>query len=256
MTAPTVPPADTATRPATATVTDAIRASARIGPARTAMLSISERVRGGLAFALLGFLACDLPTRLHGAPSSWIWNGIGAIACGIAGYSTRSGSPGRCARRSMLWCMAAICAGLTLDAMRSPLEAILDICGGTLDAGAMWNTLVLHLQWFPMSMLAMLALLIRREADRKVGHRRSTVRALVRAPVRVALEFAAMLLVMALGMTAIKALAFGTGLRWDTSGVAVAMLVSMLAFYALSDRVALGEVSLKDRLRNKNGQIT
>ncbi|WP_278647566.1 hypothetical protein [Burkholderia lata] len=220
------------------------------------MLPISGRVRGGLAFALLGFLACDLPTRLHGAPSSWIWNGIGAVACGIAGYSTRSGSPGRCARRSMLWCMAAICAGLTLDAMRSPLDAILNICGGTLDAGTMWNTLVLHLQWFPMSMLAMLALLIRREADRQGAHRRSTVRALVRAPVRVALEFAAMLLVMALGMTAIKASAFSLGLRWDTSGVAVAMLVSMLAFYALSDRVALGAVSLKDRLRNKNERIT
>lgn len=214
------------------------------------MLSISERVRGGMAFAILGYLTCDLPTRLHGAPSSWIWNGIGAIACGMAGYSTRSGSPGRCARRSMLWCMAAICAGLTLDAMRSPVDAMLDICGGTLDAGAMWNTLVLHLQWFPMSMLAMLALLILREADRKDRHRRSTVRVLVRAPVRVTLEFAGMLLVMALGMTAIKALAFGLGLRWDTSGVAVSMLVSMLGFYALSDRAALGEGSLEDRLRN------
>lgn len=50
-----------------------------------------------------------------------------------------------------------------------PVDAILDICGGTLDAGAMWNTLVLHLQWFPMSMLAMLALLILREADRRTG---------------------------------------------------------------------------------------
>ncbi|MPV68469.1 hypothetical protein [Burkholderia sp. BE17] len=208
-----------------------------------------------MAFAILGYLACDLPTRLHGAPSSWTWNGIGAIACGIAGYSTRSGSPGRCARRSMLGCMAAVGAGLTLDAMRSPVDAILDICGGTLDAGAMWNTLVLHLQWFPMSMLAMLALLILREADRKDRHRRSTVRMLVRAPVRVALGFAGMLLVMALGMTAIKASAFSLGLRWDTSGVAVSMLVSMLAFYALSDRAALGEGALKDRLRNKNGQI-
>ncbi|UVE70509.1 hypothetical protein L2Y90_32330 (plasmid) [Burkholderia pyrrocinia] len=208
-----------------------------------------------MAFAILGYLACDLPTRLHGAPSSWTWNGIGAIACGFAGYSTRSGSPGRCARRSMLGCMAAVCAGLTLDTMRSPVDAILDICGGTLDAGAMWNTLVLHLQWFPMSMLAMLALLILREVDRKDRHRRSTVRVLVRAPVRVALGFAGMLLVMALGMTAIKASAFSLGLRWDTSGVAVSMLVSMLAFYALSDRAALGEGALKDRLRNKNGQI-
>lgn len=156
----------------------------------------------------------------------------------------------------MLWCMAAICAGLTLDAMRSPLDAILNICGGTLDAGAMWNAIVLHLQWFPMSMLAMLALLILREADRTDRHRRSSVRVLVRAPVRVALGFAGMLLVMALGMTAIKALALSLGLRWDTSGVAVSMLVSMLAFYALSDRAALGAGSLKDRLRNKNGQIT
>lgn len=254
MTARSAPPADPARRPAT--VTGAIRACVEAGPARTAMLPMPERVRGALAFATLGYLACDLPTRLHGAPSSWIWNGIGALACGVAGYSTRGGSPGRCARRSMLWCMAAICAGLTLDAMRAPLEAILDICGGTLDTGAMWNMLVLHLQWFPMSMLAMLALLIRREADRKDGHRRGPVSVLVRAPVRVALEFAGMLLVMALGMTAIRAIAYSVGLRWDTSGVAFAMLVSMLAFYALSDRAALAEESLKGRLRNKNGQIT
>ncbi|TCW84380.1 hypothetical protein C5O80_15225 [Burkholderia sp. SRS-46] len=156
----------------------------------------------------------------------------------------------------MLWCMPAICAGLTLDAMRSPLDAILNIFGGTLEADAVWNTLVLHLRWFPMSMLAMLALLILREADRKDRLRRNTVRVLVLAPVRVAPEFAAMLLVMALGMTAIKALAFSLGLRWDTSGVAFAMLVSMLAFYALSNRAALREVSLTDRLRNINGRIT
>ncbi|WP_143751027.1 hypothetical protein [Burkholderia sp. HI2714] len=254
MTAPTAPPADPARRPAT--VTDAIRACVGIGPARTAVISLSERVGGAMAFALLGYLACDLPTRLHGAPSSWIWNGVGAMVCGIAGYSMKGGASGGCARRAMLQCMAAICAGLTLDAIRSPVEAILDICGGTLDAGAMWNTLVLHLQWFPMSMLAMLALLILREADRKDGQRRSTVRALVRTPARVALEFAAMLLVMALGMTAIRALALGLGLRWDTSGVAVAMLVSMLASIALSDRAARAGRALNGRLRNKNIHIT
>ncbi|WP_155633970.1 hypothetical protein [Burkholderia cepacia] len=252
MAAPSAPPADPARRPATG----AIRACVEAGPARTAVLALPERMRGALAFAALGYLACDLPTRLHGAASSWIWNGIGALACGVAGYSTRGGSPGRCARRSMLWCLAAICAGLTLDAMRAPLEAILDICGGTLDAGAMWNMLVLHLQWFPMSMLAMLALLIRREADREDRHRRSPVRALVRASARVALAFAGMLLVMALGMTAIRAMAFSVGLRWDTSGVAFAMLVSMLAFYALSDRAACAAGALNGRLRNKDGPVT
>lgn len=61
---------------------------------------------------------------------------------------------------------------------------------------------------------------------------------LVVVPVRVALEFAGMQLVMALGMTAIRASAFAAGLRWDTSGVAVSMLASMLAFDALSDRAA------------------
>lgn len=191
-----------------------------------------------MAFALLGYLACDLPTRLHGAPSSWIWNGIGAMVCAIAGYSMQGGLSGGCARRAMLLCTGAIGAGLTLDAMRSPVDAILDICGGTLDAGAMWNTLVLHLQWFPMSMLAMLALLIVREADRKDRRRRGAASMLVVVPVRVALEFAGMQLVMALGMTAIRASAFAAGLRWDTSGVAVSMLASMLAFDALSDRAA------------------
>ncbi|MBZ4241773.1 hypothetical protein LAN32_25410, partial [Mycobacterium tuberculosis] len=72
-----------------------------------------------------------MPTRLHGAPSSWIWNGIGAMVCGIAGYSMQGGLSGGCARRAMLLCTGAIGAGLTLDAMRSPVDAILDICGGT-----------------------------------------------------------------------------------------------------------------------------
>ncbi|MBA9831751.1 hypothetical protein D7S91_24550 [Burkholderia contaminans] len=160
------------------------------------------------------------------------------MVCGIAGYSMQGGLSGGCARRAMLLCTGAIGAGLTLDAMRSPVDAILDICGGTLDARAMWNTLVLHLQWFPMSMLAMLALLILREADRKDRRRRGAASMLVVVPVRVALEFAGMQLVMALGMTAIRASAFAAGLRWDTSGVAVSMLASMLAFDALSDRAA------------------
>ncbi|KEZ05870.1 hypothetical protein GQ57_10720 [Burkholderia sp. MSh2] len=200
-------------------------------------------MRGLAWFALLGYLTCDLPTRLHGASPGWFWPCIGAIACGFAGYSTRDGSSGRCARRSMLRCMAAICAGLTLDALRAPLDAILDICGGTLAADAVWNMLVLHLRWFPMSMLAMLMLLILREAERTDRRRRGTMRVLVVPPVRVALEAAAMLLVMALGMTAIKAVAFSLGMRWDTSGVAFAMLVSMLAFYALIDRAVPGRVS-------------
>ncbi|WP_152601881.1 MULTISPECIES: hypothetical protein [Burkholderia] len=132
---------------------------------------------------------------------------------------------------------------MTLDALRAPLDAILDICGGTLAADAVWNMLVLHLRWFPMSMLAMLMLLILREAERTDRRRRGTMRVLVVPPVRVALEAAAMLLVMALGMTAIKAVAFSLGMRWDTSGVAFAMLVSMLAFYALIDRAVPGRVS-------------
>ncbi|RQT28654.1 hypothetical protein DF037_15915 [Burkholderia contaminans] len=163
------------------------------------------------------------------------------MVCGIAGYSMKGGVSGGCARRAMLQCVGAIGAGLTLDAIRSPVDAILGICGGTLDAGAMWNMLVLHLQWFPMSMLAMLALLILREADRKDRRRRGAASMLVAVPVRVALEFAGMQLVMALGMTAIRASAFVAGLRWDTSGVAVSMLASMLAFYALSDRAARAE---------------
>ncbi|WP_431823270.1 hypothetical protein [Burkholderia sp. F1] len=224
---PTAPPAD------------------RVG--RIAGVSLSARLRGVMSFALLGYAACDLPTRLHDSYSSWIWSVGGAIACAIAGYMSGSGPSGRCARRSMRWCIAAVCVGLTLDAMRTPIDTILNVCGGALDAGVMSNTLTMHLRWFPVSTSAMLAVVLLHHAGRLNMIRVDKVRVAAKALARIGIESAAMLLAMTTGMAATQATASSLGLRWDASGVAFAMLASMLAFYELSHRAT----RFAERIRNK-----
>ncbi|WP_157643240.1 hypothetical protein [Burkholderia ubonensis] len=214
---------------------------------RIAVVSLSARLRGLMSFALLGYVACDLPTRLHDSYSSWTWNCAGAIACAIAGYMSGSGPAGRCARRSMRWCIAAVCVGLTLDAMRTPIDTILNVCGGALDTGVVWNTLMLHLRWFPASTSAMLAVVLLHHAGRLNMIRLDKVRVAAKALVWIGIEIAAMLLAMTAGMAATQATAFSLGLRWDASGVAFAMLASMLAFYELSHRAA----RVAERIQNK-----
>ncbi|WP_157655564.1 hypothetical protein [Burkholderia ubonensis] len=217
----------------------------RVG--RIAIVSLSARLLDMMSFALLGYVACDLPTRLQDSYSSWTWNCAGALACAIAGYMSGSGPSGRCARRSMRWCIAAVCVGLTLDAMRTPIDAILNVCGGALDTGVVWNTLTLHLRWFPVSTSAMLAVVLLHHAGRLNMIRLDKVRVAAKALARIGIEIAAMLLAMTAGMAATQATAFSLGLRWDASGVAFAMLASMLAFYDLNHRAA----RLAERIQNK-----
>ncbi|WP_157637021.1 hypothetical protein [Burkholderia ubonensis] len=214
---------------------------------RIAVVSLSARLRGLISFALLGYVACDLPTRLHDSYSSWTWNCAGAIACAIAGYMSGGSPSGRCARRSMRWCIAAVCVGLTLDALRTPIDTILNVCGGALDTGVVWNTLMLHLRWFPASTSAMLAVVLLHHAGRLNMIRLDKVRVAAKALARIGIEIAAMLLAMTIGMAATQATAFSLGLRWDASGVAFAMLASMLAFYELSHRAA----RVAERIQNK-----
>ncbi|WP_157636407.1 hypothetical protein [Burkholderia ubonensis] len=200
-----------------------------------------------MSFALLGYVACDLPTRLQDSNSSWTWNCAGAIACVSAGYMSGSGPSGRCARRSMRWCIAAVCVGLTLDALRTPIDTILNVCGGALDTGVVWNTLMLHLHWFPASTSAMLAVVLLHHAGRLNMIRLDKMHVAAKALVWIGIEIAAMLLAMTTGMAATQATAFRLGLRWDASGVAFAMLASMLAFYELSHRAA----RVAERIQNK-----
>ncbi|WP_157382410.1 hypothetical protein [Burkholderia ubonensis] len=214
---------------------------------RIAVVSLSARLRGLISFALLGYVACDFPTRLQDSYSSWTWNCAGAIACAIAGYMSEGSPSGRCARRSMRWCIAAVCVGLTLDALRTPIDTILNVCGGALDTGVVWNTLMLHLRWFPASTSAMLAVVLLHHAGRLNMIRLDKVRVAAKALARIGIEIAAMLLAMTIGMAATQATAFSLGLRWDASGVAFAMLASMLAFYELSHRAA----RVAERIRNK-----
>ncbi|WP_232442127.1 hypothetical protein [Burkholderia ubonensis] len=214
---------------------------------RIAVVSLSARLRGLMSFALVGYVACDLPTRLQDSYSSWTWSCAGAIACAIAGYMSGSGPSGRCARRSMRWCITAVCVGLTLDALRTPIETILNVCGGALDTGVVWNTLMLHLRWFPVSTSAMLAVVLLHHAGRLNMIRLDKMHVAAKALVWIGIEIAAMLLAMTTGMAATQATAFSLGLRWDASGVAFAMLASMLAFYELSHRAA----RVAERIQNK-----
>lgn len=147
----------------------------------------------------------------------------------------------------MRWCIAAVCVGLTLDALRTPIDTILNVCGGALDTDVVWNTLMLHLRWFPVSTSAMLAVVLLHHAGRLNMIRLDKVRVAAKALARIGIEIAAMLLAMTTGMAATQATAFSLGLHWDASGVAFAMLASMLAFYELSHRAA----RLAERIQNK-----
>ncbi|KWB46595.1 hypothetical protein WL36_12765 [Burkholderia ubonensis] len=136
---------------------------------------------------------------------------------------------------------------MTLDALRTPIDTILNVCGGALDTGVVWNTLMLHLRWFPASTSAMLAVVLLHHAGRLNMIRLDKVRVAAKALARIGIEIAAMLLAMTIGMAATHATAFSLGLRWDASGVAFAMLASMLAFYELIHRAA----RVAERIRNK-----
>ncbi len=191
-----------------------------------------------LLFALLGFAAGDLPVLVHGAQTSWVWSCCSAIACGAARYAAAAWRLHRCVRGTMLFCIVVTSAGAALDFSRVPPEAILYLCGAGQSAGFGWDQLLGHLRWFPVTMMAMLALIVFRRGGVPHGARRGRTGAALLTALRIALEFGAMSVLMALGMSAMEKLALGLGVPWVANGMVCAMLTGMLAFLLLSNWVA------------------
>lgn len=187
-----------------------------------------------LLFGLLGYAAGDLPVMLHGAPTFWIWSCLGALV-GAAAESLATAWPAaRCTRAPMAACMAAVSAGAAFDFMIVPPEAMVSLCSNALSRGMSSDLLMAHLRWFPATALAMLVLLAvpRLSVLKTVSTSRS--RALLLMPVLIALEFCAMLVLMTLGMDALKVLAQIAGLPWTANGMVAAMMASMWVFFLLS----------------------
>ncbi|GHD60810.1 hypothetical protein [Jeongeupia chitinilytica] len=182
-----------------------------------------------LLLAALGALVLDLPVRLHGASAAWSWTVLGSLACAAieAAVALRVLPP--CRRSAMLACLAAVGVGTWLDFSRIAPEALLSFC--TTSAAADWLGLPLeHLRWFPFTALLMLAVVVQERVDGRFA---------LPALGWVMVEFAAMLLVMALGMVAFKGLALSLGLPWVANGMVGAMLLSMLAFSLLHAGIQL-----------------
>jgi uncharacterized protein YejL (UPF0352 family) len=176
-----------------------------------------------LLLAVLGALVLDLPVRLHGAPADLSWTLLGALACAVveAAVALRVLRP--CRRSAMLACLLAIGIGTWLDFSRIAPEALLSFC--TTPTASGWLGLPLeHLRWFPFTALLMLGVVVQGRAAGRFA---------LPALGWVVAEFAAMLLVMALGMAVFKSLAQALGLPWAANGMVGVMLLSMLAFSLL-----------------------
>lgn len=194
-------------------------------------------VRAGFAcwvplFALLGWAASDMPALLHGARTSWIWSGLSMLVCVAAERMTTRWPVRHCSRLAMLSCMAAIGLGMTLDFLMVPPEAVVDLCSGRPPSG-FWNGIAFsayeHLRWFPVTLLAMFALVAVEHVCAWRCDRPGQAMATLRAGCLIALEFGAMLAAMAFSMAALRSLALEFRWPWTANAMASVMLVSMLA---------------------------
>lgn len=150
----------------------------------------------------------------------------------------------------MLRCMAAIGLGTTLDFMVVPPQAILDMCS-TRGAAGLWSgiadALFAHLKWFPLTVLAMLALVAAQHIHGWRAEPTSRAVATLRATCRTALDFSAMLATMAVSMMALRSLALALGLPWTANALVSTMLLSMLAFLLLRGWCAVTMAALQRR---------
>lgn len=135
---------------------------------------------------------------------------------------------------AMLVCMAAVSAGMVLDFMRVPPASLLSLCSSVAGMGV--PALLVHVRWFPLTMLAMLLLICVPYRPRAQREQRSV--ALSAAVLGMLVAFPCMLLVMALWMNAGKAIAAMLGWPWTANGMVSLMLTGMLAYAWLRAAVA------------------
>lgn len=158
--------------------------------------------------------AVTLPGWLHGMPPAAGWAPLAALLALLAAT--------RCDGRTVLWCLAAVALGLTLDFMRVPPVVLMSLCGAP---PRDWLPLLLaHLRMFPATSALMLCLLLPRHLRRPR-----------RWPL-LALECAGMLAAMTLAMELFQWLAPRLGGGWGPDGWACAMAAGMIGFETIFRR--------------------
>lgn len=188
-----------------------------------------------MAFALLGCAAVELPVAGDWMPHDGAWTCCGALI-GIATAALgATGATGRCIRNHMLLCTVAVSVGVTLDFLRVPAQALLDLCSSRATSND-WvvDAVREHCRWFPATMLAMIAAIVLPHLRRQSVVRAGTF---VAALSGMAFDFVLMAVTMSACMRAIRSLAIGERVPWSAGGIVCAMLVGMLLFTLV--RVAL-----------------
>ncbi|MEO5558743.1 MAG: hypothetical protein ABIO49_03220 [Dokdonella sp.] len=215
-------------------LSDADMTAADEGVARLAAPSPSSAcwsVSRMAAVALLGYVVVTLPVVGNPMQGSGTWTGCGVLICVGIELLGAAGAIGCCVRRDMLPCAAAISVGITLDFLRVPPQALLDLCstrGATSDG---WlDTIGDHWRWFPLTMLAMVIAIVLPHLCRLSSKRARFAGRVVAGLGGIAVDLVIMAVVMTACMSAMRNLAAMAGVSWVAGGVVCAMLVGMLAF--------------------------
>ncbi|RYE99755.1 MAG: hypothetical protein EOO78_13485, partial [Oxalobacteraceae bacterium] len=168
----------------------------------------AARLGWSILAGICGGLAVAAPCWLHGVPAGAGWSVLGLLTGALYGASGHR-------HLHALACMAALAFGMSIDFARVPPFALLAWCGAA--SGLADMLFLAHLRWFPVTTLAMLALMWPGAAT-------------PRACLGAALRFAGMLAAMSLAAQGVRALAPLAGMAWSAGAMTGAMLAGMLLF--------------------------
>ncbi|MEO5624591.1 MAG: hypothetical protein ABIQ70_01110 [Dokdonella sp.] len=224
---------------------DADVAATSEGVAKLAALSPPNACGSALrvaAVSVLGYVVMELPVAGNPMQGSGTWTCCGVLICVAIELLGAAGAIGRCVRRDMLPCAVAISVGISLDFLRVPPQALLDLCStrGTSSDGWL-DAIDDHCRWFPLTMLAMVIAIVLPRLCRLPLQRAGYARWVIAGMCGVAFDLVIMALAMTACMTAVRKIAAIGRVPWVAGGVVCAMLVGMLAFTlarALLQRIA------------------
>lgn len=215
-------------------LTDAYTAATGEGVARRAAPSPSGAcwsVSRMAAVAVLGYVVVALPVVGNPMQDSGTWTCCGVLICVVIELLGAAGAIGRCVRRDMLPCASAISIGITIDFLRVPPQALLDLCSIRAAGANGWlDAIGDHWRWFPVTMLSMVIAIVLPRLCRPSSKRAGDSGRVVAGLGGIAFDLVIMALVMTACMSAMRNLAAMAGVSWVAGGVVCAMLVGMLAF--------------------------
>ena len=181
--------------------------------------------------ALLGYVVVALPVVGNPMQDSGIWTCCSVLICVVIELLGGAGAIGRCVRRDMLPCATAISVGITIDFLRVPPQALLDLCSIRAAGVDGWlDAIGDHWRGFPVTMLTMVIAMVLPHLCRLSSKRAGYAGRIVAALGGVAFDLVIMAVVMTACMSAMRNLAAMAGVSWVAGGVVCAMLVGMWAF--------------------------